>query len=167
MNNIKLMPPMLSHLQSNSLIQLSRILNAWLDNQGLPHESADEVVHTPDLTDDQEAWLKSFIDAWNGLEDVGRFSHHLEKEVDPDFIYAMKNFQNNEALQEGEGRCPECHSVLTMGSAHAKEFCNYMAHRNEALEKEFAECDACGEQMETGFIDDCGTCFECLEKEEK
>ena len=28
--------------------------------------------------------------------------------------------------------------------------------------EEFAKCDACGEQMETGLIDDCGTCFRCL-----
>ena len=132
MNNIKLMTPMLSHLQSNSLIQLSRILNAWLDNQGLKHWSAEDLLACEDLTDDQEVWLREYRDAWNGVEQgVGSFLHHLGKEVDPDFLWAMEKFQDNEALQEGEGRCPECDSVLTMGSVHAKEFCNHMAHRNE------------------------------------
>ena len=132
MNNIKLMTPMLSHLQSNSLIQLSRILNAWLDNQGLKRWSAADLLACEDLTDDQEVWLREYRDAWNGVEQgVGSFLRHLGKEVDPDFIYAMEKFQDNEALQEGEGRCPECHAVLTMGSVHAKEFCNHMAHRNE------------------------------------
>ena len=132
MNNIKLMTPMLSHLQSNSLIQLSRILNAWLDNQGLKHWSAEDLLACEDLTDDQEVWLREYRDAWNGVEQgVGSFLHHLGKEVDPDFLWAMEKFQDNEALQENEGRCPECHSVLTMGSVHAKEFCNHMAHRNE------------------------------------
>ena len=100
MNNIKLMIPQLSHLQANALDQLTRIYNAWLDNQGLPHESADEVIRHSGLTEDQEVWLNRFIDAWNGLEEVGRFEYHLKKEVDPDFIYAMKNFQNNEVLKE-------------------------------------------------------------------
>ena len=132
MNNIKLMTPMLSHLQSNSLIQLSRILNAWLDNQGLKHWSAEDLLACEDLTDDQEVWLREYRDAWNGVEQgVGSFLHHLGKEVDPDFLWAMEKFQDNEALQENEGRCPECNSVLTMGSVHAKEFCNHMAHRNE------------------------------------
>ena len=132
MNNIKLMTPMLSHLQSNSLIQLSRILNAWLDNQGLKHWSAEDLLACEDLTDDQEVWLREYRDAWNGVEQgVGSFLHHLGKEVDPDFLWAMEKFQDNEALQEDEGRCPECDSVLTMGSVHTKEFCNHMAHRNE------------------------------------
>ena len=132
MNNIKLMTPMLSHLQTNSLIQLSRILNAWLDNQGLKHWSAEDLLACEDLTDDQEVWLREYRDAWNGVEQgVGSFLHHLGKEVDPDFLWAMEKFQDNEALQEDEGRCPECDSVLTMGSVHAKEFCNHMAHRNE------------------------------------
>ncbi len=100
MNNIKLMIPELSYLQDNTLKQLTKILNAWLDNQGLPHESANEVILTPNLTDDQKTWLRLFIDAWDGAEEVGRFEYHLKKEVDPDFIYAMKNFQNNEVLKE-------------------------------------------------------------------
>ena len=132
MNNIKLMTPMLSHLQSNSLIQLSRMLNAWCDNEGLERWSAADLLSCEDLTDDQEVWLKEYRDAWNGVEQgVGSFIRHLEKEVDPDFLWAMEKFQDNEALQEDEGRCPECDSVLTMGSVHTKEFCNHMAHRNE------------------------------------
>ena len=132
MNNIKLMTPMLSHLQSNSLIQLSRMLNAWCDNEGLERWSAADLLACEDLTDDQEIWLREYRDAWNGVEQgVGSFLHHLGKEVDPDFLWAMEKFQDNEALQEDEGRCPECDSVLTMGSVHAKEFCNHMAHRNE------------------------------------
>ena len=142
MNNIKLMTPMLSHLQTNSLIQLSRILNAWLDNQGLKHWSADDLLSCEDLTDDQEVWLREYRDAWNGVEQgVGSFLHHLGKEVDPDFLWAMEKFQDNEALAEKvpafrshkkrEGRCPECHAVLAIGSVHTKESCNYMAHRNE------------------------------------
>jgi len=132
MNNIKLMVPYLNNMHDKSLAQMSIILNAWLDNQGLPHESADDLLYGKDLTEDQEVWLREYRDAWLGLEhSVGSFIRHLEREVDPDFVSAMKNFQDNEALQEGEGHCPECHAVLTMGSVHTKEFCNHMARRNE------------------------------------
>ena len=81
MNNIKLMIPQLSHLQDNTLKQLTKILNAWLDNQGLPHESADEVIRHSGLTEDQEVWLRLFIDAWDGAEEVGRFESHLKGEA--------------------------------------------------------------------------------------
>jgi len=33
----------------------------------------------------------------------------------------------------------------------------------EVMEK----CSECGEEMESGFIDDCGACFECIETQEK
>lgn len=88
MNNIKLMIPQLSHLQANALDQLTRIYNAWLDNQGLPRESADEVIYHSGLTEDQEVWLNRFIDAWNGLEEVGRFEYHLKE--------ALKEVKENE-----------------------------------------------------------------------
>lgn len=81
MDNIKLMIPQLSHLQANALDQLTRIYNAWLDNQGLPHESADEVIRHSGLTEDQEVWLRLFIDAWDGAEEVGRFESHLKGEA--------------------------------------------------------------------------------------
>ena len=81
MDNIKLMIHQLSHLQANALDQLTRIYNAWLDNQGLPHESADEVIRHSGLTEDQEVWLRLFIDAWDGAEEVGRFESHLKGEA--------------------------------------------------------------------------------------
>ena len=101
MNNIKLMIPQLSHLQANALDQLTRILNAWCDNQGLNRWSADDLLASKELNDDQERWLTKWVAAWNGLLDVECFIHDLNKEVDPEFIYAMKNFQNNEVLKEG------------------------------------------------------------------
>lgn len=94
-----LMAPYLSDLQSNCLSHLTKIYNKWLDSHGLPNESADEVIRRSDLTEDQEVWLTRFIDAWNGLEDVGRFVHHIEKGVDPDFLWALTNFQDNEVLR--------------------------------------------------------------------
>tara|TARA_B100001123_G_scaffold439717_1_gene577146 strand:+ start:145 stop:399 length:255 start_codon:yes stop_codon:yes gene_type:complete len=81
MDNIKLMIPQLSHLQDDTLKQLTTILNAWLDNHGLPRESANEVLLTPNLTDDQKTWLRLFIDAWDGSEEVGRFESHLKGEA--------------------------------------------------------------------------------------
>ncbi|MBN86685.1 MAG: hypothetical protein CL885_04105 [Dehalococcoidia bacterium] len=41
------------------------------------------------------------------------------------------------------------------------------ADPNAPYNQDFAECDECGEEMETGFIDDCGTCFECIENADK
>tara|TARA_R100001594_G_scaffold82110_1_gene116576 strand:+ start:378 stop:665 length:288 start_codon:yes stop_codon:yes gene_type:complete len=94
------MIPQLKASQDNSQNQLTRILNDWCDNQGLNRWSADDLLASKELNDDQEEWLTKWVAAWNGLLAVECFIHHLNKEVDPEFIYAMKNFQNNEVLKE-------------------------------------------------------------------
>lgn len=43
---------------------LSRIYNEWLTANNLPHECAEEVIHTETLNQNQRWWLGSFIDAW-------------------------------------------------------------------------------------------------------
>ena len=92
--------PYLSDLKSNSLHHLSKMLNKWLDSQGLSNESVDDLLCGKDLTDDQETWLREYRDAWNGLEQgVGSFIRHIEKGVDPDFLWALTNFQDNEVLR--------------------------------------------------------------------
>jgi hypothetical protein len=51
------------------LRDLTDKLNAYCDANGLPHESADELALTDDITDDQRRWLNAFIDEWNGVAD--------------------------------------------------------------------------------------------------
>ena len=47
------------------LEQLSDQLNAWCDEQGLPYESADELILRDELLPKQRKWLSDFILKWN------------------------------------------------------------------------------------------------------
>ena len=57
------------HEVDQKLTDLSDKLNAYCDANGLPHESADELAHRDDITDEQRLWLNAFIDEWDGVAD--------------------------------------------------------------------------------------------------
>jgi hypothetical protein len=62
----------MSDTKIKTLDELSDELRAWLQQNGLPQESADEVVLTPGLTDEQIAYLYDFIDRWDGAARADR-----------------------------------------------------------------------------------------------
>jgi len=51
------------------LKDLTTKLNAYCDANGLPHESAGDLAHRDDITDEQRRWLNAFIEEWDGVAD--------------------------------------------------------------------------------------------------
>jgi len=47
---------------------LTDILDSYCDRNGLPHVSADELMHRNAITTTQYAYLESFVQAWDALE---------------------------------------------------------------------------------------------------
>lgn len=51
-----------------SLDELAKEYNEWLTSQGLPPESADELLHREDISSEQRAYLESFVSKWDLAE---------------------------------------------------------------------------------------------------
>lgn len=50
-----------------ALDELTRRLNAYCFEQGLPHDSADELAFRESTTLEQREWLMAFIDEWEAI----------------------------------------------------------------------------------------------------
>jgi hypothetical protein len=44
--------------------------NTWLTEHHLPPESADELIHAEELTQDEVEWLKDFIKRWEEADNA-------------------------------------------------------------------------------------------------
>ena len=54
---------------NQKLNDLTSKLNAYCDANGLPHDSAGDLVFAEGITDEQRRWLNAFINEWNDVED--------------------------------------------------------------------------------------------------
>jgi len=63
--------------------KLSSIYADWCNDNKLPFVSADE-QDTTKLTNEQNEWLREFIDIWNNQENVDQFIYQQRKEKQDD-----------------------------------------------------------------------------------
>ena len=65
------------------LNKLTDIYKKWCQNNNVPLVSADE-QDTTKLTNEQNEWLREFIDIWNNQEDVDQFIYQQRKKKKDD-----------------------------------------------------------------------------------
>ena len=71
----------LNELHSSFFIEMQEVLDKFCDLEGLNKgESASEMLHQ-DLTDHQLEFINAFIQAWDGMEEIGRFIWKQENEA--------------------------------------------------------------------------------------
>jgi hypothetical protein len=57
-----------SKAKADQIASLQSYFRGWLEGQGLPQQSADELLVTPGITHAQAAWLRNFIADWDGAQ---------------------------------------------------------------------------------------------------
>ena len=71
----------LNELHSSFFREMQEILDEFCDLEGLDKgESASDMLHQ-DLTDHQLEFINAFIQAWDAMEEIGRFIWKQENEA--------------------------------------------------------------------------------------
>jgi hypothetical protein len=87
--------------------QLTEALNDWLTKNGLPHYSADELLHE-ELTDAQRSWITDFIIAW---EDQQRSEDRARPKNAVSFVVTLRS---NGVVEDGEAIRQQIEAALEL-----------------------------------------------------
>ena len=60
----------LTNLQAKLMSTMTDVLGDYCKANGLEYLSADDLLHTYNLTDDQKTWLKVYGKMWDKLQDL-------------------------------------------------------------------------------------------------